>query len=68
MVGFHKKATGRRTLMWPEAVDEAISNSTRRQKPRFKKNAEAWSFFESLAPSYRRFAIHWLVILVLRIR
>ena len=132
-VGFHKKATGRPSLTWPEAVDEALcfgwidgirkkvdeesytnrftprrrgSNwsavNTRRVKElirerrmhaaglkafkardpkksevysfeqrktlqldtaaeaRFKKNPEAWSFFEALAPGYRRLAIHWV--------
>ena len=132
-VGFHKKATGRQSLTWPEAVDEALcfgwidgirkkvdedsytnrftprrrgsiwsAVNTRRVKElirerrmhaaglkafkardprksqlysfeqrkalqfdsaaeaRFKKNQEAWSFFEALAPSYRRLAICWV--------
>ena len=27
----------------------------------FRENAEAWQFFDSQAPSYRRVAIHWIV-------
>ncbi len=27
----------------------------------FKKNAKAWAYFESLAPSYKKHSIHWVI-------
>lgn len=34
---------------------------TPEQEQRFRKNARAWSFFESQPPGYRRIAIWWVV-------
>ena len=28
---------------------------------RFRKNRQAWSYFESAAPGYRRVITHWIV-------
>ena len=50
-VGFYKKATGKPSLTWQEAVDEA----------RFRANRAAWEFFSSQPPGYRRMA-SWFVL------
>jgi uncharacterized protein YdeI (YjbR/CyaY-like superfamily) len=28
---------------------------------RFKKNSKAWDYFNSLAPSYKKLSIHWVI-------
>jgi uncharacterized protein YdeI (YjbR/CyaY-like superfamily) len=45
----YRKRTKRYTDVPPEYIERA-----------FKANARAWAFFESLAPSYRRYYIGWI--------
>ena len=36
-------------------------NSPQEYAKLFRKNAKAWDFFSSLAPSYQRAVAHWVV-------
>ncbi len=71
MVGFYKTATGRPSITWPQAVDEAlcfgwIDGMCKRiddtaYEATFRANAEAWAFFAAQAPSYRKVATFWVM-------
>jgi uncharacterized protein YdeI (YjbR/CyaY-like superfamily) len=53
LVGFHKKASGKPSIDWPQSLEPA-------ELTRFKANARAWKFFSGLAPSYRYVVFYWI--------
>jgi uncharacterized protein YdeI (YjbR/CyaY-like superfamily) len=59
LAAFERRSESRSGIYAYEQSHEA--ELEREQERAFRANAEAWSFFESQPPGYRRTAIHWVV-------
>lgn len=54
-----EKRTEARSRIYSHEKDEATL--TQHFKNQFKKNKKAWEYFQSLAPSYKKVSIHWVM-------
>jgi uncharacterized protein YdeI (YjbR/CyaY-like superfamily) len=61
-VGFYKKSSGRPSITWPEAVDEALCFGwiDAAHERRFRANKRAWEFFSTQPSWYRTTATWWV--------
>lgn len=54
-----EKRKDNKSAIYSHEKDEA--ELTKEFKKRFKENKKAWSYFQSLAPSYRKVSTHWVM-------
>jgi uncharacterized protein YdeI (YjbR/CyaY-like superfamily) len=55
---FEKRTEGKSSIYSYEKEEVEL---TQKFKKQFKTNKKAWDYFKSLAPSYRRLSIHWVM-------
>lgn len=58
MAAFEKRQAKKSAIYSYEKPPENLSEEFLKK---FKSNQKAWNFFQSMAPSYRRTAIHWVM-------
>jgi len=58
MAAFEKREDKKSAIYSYEKAPENLSDDFSKK---FKSNKKAWKFFESMAPSYQRSAIHWVM-------
>jgi len=58
LVAFEKREEKKSAIYSYEKAPENLSDDFSKK---FKSNKKAWEFFESMAPSYQRTAIHWVM-------
>ncbi len=70
-LGYHKKSTGRLSVVWSQAVDEALCvgwidgvlrhvDFSDEEETWFRADAAARSYWEGRPESYRKLATHWV--------
>jgi uncharacterized protein YdeI (YjbR/CyaY-like superfamily) len=58
LAGFNKRTEARSKLYSHEKEEVALSPQLEKQ---FKLHKKAWQYFQSLAPSYRKVSVHWVM-------
>jgi uncharacterized protein YdeI (YjbR/CyaY-like superfamily) len=60
LVGFHKKASGKTSVTYPEALDGPLVFGWIDGIRRGMDEPKAWAFFDAQAPWYKRNCAHWV--------
>jgi uncharacterized protein YdeI (YjbR/CyaY-like superfamily) len=58
MAAFQKRDEKKSAIYSYEKSPEKLSDDFSKK---FKSNKKAWNFFQSMAPSYQRTAVHWVM-------
>jgi len=58
LASFEKREESRSKIYSYEKDEAQLTQSFKKQ---FKANKKAWDYFQSLAPSYRKVSVHWVM-------